>query len=69
MHLKVVLDGSLLIYKKKIHTLSELPVPHHLPEFVQVHVYCIRDAIQTSHPLMPSSSPAFNLSQHQRIFQ
>ena len=44
-----------------------LPVPHHLPEFAQVHVYCISDAIQPSHPLTPSS--AFNLSQHQGLFQ
>ena len=41
-----------------------LPVPHHLLEFAQVHAYCINDAIQPSHPLMPSSPPALNLSQH-----
>ena len=45
-----------------------LPVPHHLLKFAQVHVHCISDAIQTSHPLEPSSS-ALNLSQHQRLFQ
>ena len=28
------------------------PVPHHLPEFAQVHVHCISDAIQPSHPLL-----------------
>ena len=28
-----------------------LPVPHHLPEFAQVHIHCITDAIQPSHPL------------------
>ena len=28
-----------------------LPVPHHLLEFAQVHVHCIGDAIQPSHPL------------------
>ena len=28
-----------------------LPVPHHLPEFSQVHVYWISDVIQPSHPL------------------
>ena len=33
-----------------------LPVPQHLPEFVQVHVHCIGDAIQPSHSLKPSSS-------------
>ena len=32
-----------------------LPVPHHLLKFAQVHVHCIDDAIQTFHPLMPSS--------------
>ena len=33
-----------------------LPVSHHLPEFSQVHVHCIGDAIQPSHPLIRSSS-------------
>ena len=45
------------------------PVPHHLLEFVQVHVHWISDAIQLSHPLLPSSPTAFNLSQHQGLFQ
>ena len=31
-----------------------LPVPHHLQKFARVHVHCIGDAIQPSHPLMPS---------------
>ena len=46
-----------------------LPVLHHLPKFAQVHVHCISDAIQSFHPLMPSSPPALNLSQHQGLFQ
>ena len=46
-----------------------LPVPHHLLEFAQVHVHCISDAIQPSHPLKPSSSSALNLSWHQGLFQ
>ena len=46
-----------------------LPVPHRLLEFAQVHVHCISDAIQPSQLLMPSSPSAFNLSQHQGIFQ
>ena len=33
-----------------------LPVPHHLPEFVQVHVHPVSDAIQPSHPVTPFSS-------------
>ena len=44
-------------------------VPHHLPKFAQVHVHCISDAIQTSHPLMPSSPSVLSLSQHQVLFQ
>ena len=38
-----------------------LSVPH-LPKFAQVHVHCIGDTIQQSHPLMPSSDSALNLS-------
>ena len=30
-----------------------LPVPHHLPEFVQAHVHCIGGVVHPSHPLMP----------------
>ena len=45
-----------------------LPIPHHLWKFAQVHVCCIRDAIQLSCPLKPSS-PALKLSQHQGLFQ
>ena len=44
--------------------MPDLPVPHHLPEFAQVHVNWISNAIQPSHPLSPSSSD-FNISQHQ----
>ena len=46
-----------------------LPVPHHIVEFAQVHVHWISDAIQLSDPLSPSSPSAFNLSQHQSLFQ
>ena len=38
---------------------SRLPIPHHLLEFAQVHVHCIGDAIQPSHPLLPSSASTF----------
>ena len=40
-----------------------LPAPHHLPKFSLVHVHCISDAIQASHPLTLSSPFALNLSQ------
>ena len=45
------------------------PVHHHLPEFVQTHVHRVSDAIQSSHPLLSPSPPAFSLSQHQGLFQ
>ena len=48
---------------------SGLPVSHRLLKFAQVHVHCIGDAIQPFHPLIPSSPPALNLPQHQRLFQ
>ena len=44
------------------------PVLHYLPEFAQTHVHRVGDAIQPSHPLMSSSTPTFNLSQHQGLF-
>ena len=46
-----------------------LSVLHLLPEFTQVHVHWIGDAIKPSHPWLPSSPFAFNLSQHQGLFQ
>ena len=36
-------------------------ISHHLLELAQVHVHCIGDAIQPSHPLMPSSPSALYL--------
>ena len=44
------------------------PVPQHLPEFAQVHVHWIGDAIQPSHPLSPSSPSAFNFPQQGGFF-
>ena len=44
------------------------PVHHQLLELAQTHVHQVSDAIQPSHPLSPPS-PAFNLSQHQSLFQ
>ena len=38
-----------------------LVVPHHLPKFAQVNVHYIIDAVQPSHPLMPSSPSLFAL--------
>ena len=38
------------------------PVLHWILEFAQIHVHWVGDAIQPSHPLLPSSPFAFNLS-------
>ena len=38
-------------------------------ELAQAHVHQVGDAIQPSHPLSSPSSLAFNLSQHQGLFQ
>ena len=46
-----------------------LPVHHQLQESTQTHVHLVDDAIQPSHPLSSLSPPAFNLSQHQGLFQ
>ena len=46
-----------------------LPVHHQHPEFTQTHVHWVSDAIYASHPLLSPSPPAFNLSQHQGLFQ
>ena len=45
-----------------------LPVHNQLPEFTQIHVHWVHDAIQPSHPVS-SPSPAFNLSQNQGLFK
>ena len=47
----------------------DFPVLHYLPEFDHTHVHWVSDAIQPSHPLLPSSPPALNLSQCQGLFQ
>ena len=46
-----------------------LPVLHHLLELAQTHVHWVGDAIQPAHPLSSPSPLAFNLSQHQGLFQ
>ena len=45
------------------------PVHHQLLEPAQTHAHWVNDAIQPHHPLSSPSSPAFNLSQHQSLFQ
>ena len=38
-------------------------------QLAQTHVHWVSDAIQPSHPLSSHSLPAFNLAQHQGLFQ
>ena len=45
------------------------PVLRHISKLAQTHVHWVSDAIQPSRPLLPPSPPAFNLSQHQALFQ
>ena len=45
------------------------PVHHQLLELTQAHVHKVSNAIQPSHPLLSPYPPAFNISQHQGLFQ
>ena len=45
------------------------PVHHQLLEPAQTNIHWISDAIQPSHPLSSPSPLAFNLTQHQGLFQ
>ena len=40
-----------------------------LLDLAQTHAHQVSDAIQSFHPLLSPSPPAFNLSQNQGIFQ
>ena len=46
-----------------------LAVLHSFLEFAQTDVRWVGDALQLSHPLLPPSPPALNLSHHQGLFQ
>ena len=57
------------LYDPMNHSTPDLPVHHQLPEVTHIHVHCVGDAIQPSHPLSSPSPPAFNLSQLQGLFK
>ena len=65
----VVAHSCLTVYDPMDCLTQGLPAPPHLPEFSQVHVHWIVDAIQPNHPPLLSSPSAFNLPQHQGLFQ
>ena len=48
---------------------ARLPCPSPTPGIAQTHVHRVSDIIQPFHPLLSPSPPAFNLSQHQGLFQ
>ena len=51
------------------HSTSGFSVHLFLPEFIQIQVHWISDAIQTSHPLLSPSPLALGFSQYQGLFQ
>ena len=51
------------------HSTPGLPVHHQLPEFTQIHIHRVSDAIQPSHALSSPSPPVPNPSQHHSPFQ
>ena len=53
-----VTQSCLTLCNPVVGSMPGLTVPHHLPEFAQVHVHCIGDAIQLSHPLTSCSPSA-----------
>ena len=44
-------------------------VLHYLPEFVQIHIHSVSNAIQKSHPLLHASSLALNCPHYQGLFK
>ena len=59
----------LTLYDPMDCSMPGFAVHYQLPELTQTHVHRVGDAIQPSHPLSSPSPPAFNLSQHQGLFQ
>ena len=65
----VQLPSRVRLCEPMVYSKPGLSVLHHLLKFAQVHVHSISDAIQPSQPLMSSCPSAFNLSQHQGLYQ
>ena len=64
-----VTKSCLILCNPMDYSTPGFPVLHCLPEFTQTHVHWVDDAIQLYHPLLPPPPPAFNLAQHQCLFQ
>ena len=74
---ELIIDSCCCCFANLCPTLCEpmdcsipgFPVLHYLLEFAPTHVQWVSDTIQPSHPLLSPSPPAFNLFQHQSVFQ
>ena len=65
----LVAQSSLTLDDPMNCSIPGVPVLHYVREFAQIHIHWIGDAIQPSYPLSSPPPPAFNLSQHQGLFQ
>ena len=63
-----VAESCLTLWNPMDCSTPGFPVLHYQPEFAQTHVHRVDDTIQPSHPLLPPSPLALNLSQHQGLF-
>ena len=63
-----VAQSCLTLYDPMDCSTPGFPVLPCLPEFAQTSVHWVGDAIQPSHPLLPPSPLALNLSQHPASF-
>ena len=64
-----VAQSCLTLWDPMDYSTPGFPVHHQLLQLAQTHVHWVGDAIQPSHPLSSASPPAFNLSQHEGLFQ
>jgi len=69
VQLSSVTQSCLILCDPMNRSTPGLPVHHQLPKLAQTHVHLVGDVIQPSHHLLSLSSPTFNLSQHQGLFQ
>ena len=68
-HLKGFTKSCLTFCDPMGYSMPGFPVFQYLQEFAQIHVQWVSDVIYPSHPLLPPSLLALNLSQHQGLFQ
>ena len=64
-----VTQSCLTLCDPMVCSMPGFPVHHQLQELTQTQVHWVGDAIQPSHSLSSPSPPAFDLSQHQGLFQ